>query len=174
MLKKIVGILHFYSTLYCKVAWKTIFLHPETGITWIPTTQKSLKTKIINPPKKRTSTKMDIENVKSQMRKGLMEYCIMQLLHGGELYATDILSLLKAANMLVVEGTLYPILSRLRREGLLTHRWQESKMGPPRKYFVLTSEGEAALSELDEAWRQLSASVAKVKRTASERIENNM
>lgn len=117
---------------------------------------------------------MDIENVKSQMRKGLMEYCIMQLLHGGELYATDILSLLKAANLLVVEGTLYPILSRLRREGLLAHRWQESKLGPPRKYFVLTAEGEAALKELDEAWGQLAGSVDNVKRTSSERLKETL
>ncbi|MBR1594227.1 MAG: PadR family transcriptional regulator [Alloprevotella sp.] len=113
---------------------------------------------------------MNIENVKSQMRKGMMEYCIMLLLRGGELYATDILGLLKDADLLVVEGTLYPLLTRLRREGVLTHRWQESSQGPPRKYFMLTAEGEAALAELDRAWGQLSGTVDSIKLTVARKL----
>lgn len=113
---------------------------------------------------------MNIENVKSQMRKGMMEYCIMLLLRGGELYATDILALLKDADLLVVEGTLYPLLTRLRREGVLTHRWQENTLGPPRKYFALTAEGEAALAELDRAWGQLSGTVETVKEKVARKL----
>lgn len=106
---------------------------------------------------------MNIENVKSQMRKGMMEYCIMLLLRRGELYASEILQLLKDADLLVVEGTLYPLLTRLRREGVLTHNWQESVLGPPRKYFSLTPEGEAALQELDKAWNSLANTVETVR-----------
>ena len=98
---------------------------------------------------------MNLENTIAQMRKGVLEYCILSILKNGEAYPSDILLKLKKSNLIVVEGTLYPLLTRLKNAGLLTYRWEESKSGPPRKYYSVTAEGIVFLSELDESWKNL-------------------
>ena len=98
---------------------------------------------------------MKEENVKIQMRKGIMEYCILAILANGDSYAPTIISELKSAEMIVVEGTLYPLLTRMKNAGYLTYRWEESLQGPPRKYYTLTEAGRAHLAMLDEAWDSL-------------------
>ena len=103
---------------------------------------------------------MNIDNAKSQMRKGMLEYCVLLLLHKEPSYASDIISKLKEAQLIVVEGTLYPLLTRLKKDGLLSYEWKESTQGPPRKYYALTSEGENFLDGLDAAWNELAATVA--------------
>ena len=95
------------------------------------------------------------ENVRSQMRKGVLEYCILCILSRKEAYASSILEELKKANMLVVEGTLYPLLIRQKNQGLLNYRWEESTQGPPRKYYVISDKGREQLALMDEAWRDL-------------------
>lgn len=107
---------------------------------------------------------MKIENTKAQMRKGVLEYCILSILKGGEAYTSDILDTLKGAKMLVVEGTIYPLLTRLKNAGLLTYRWEESTSGPPRKYYALTETGNLFLKELDTTWSDLQQAVKKVTR----------
>ena len=91
---------------------------------------------------------MKIENTKAQMRKGVLEFCILSILKNGDAYTSEILSSLKKAEMIVVEGTIYPLLTRLKNTGLLTYRWEESTSGPPRKYYVLTENGALFLKEL--------------------------
>ena len=103
-----------------------------------------------------------INNIKSQMRKGLLEYCILSIISRDEAYASDILDTLKQANILVVEGTLYPLLTRMKNEELLTYRWQESTSGPPRKYYALTKEGQELLSQLHEEWDTIQKAVAAI------------
>lgn len=98
---------------------------------------------------------MKIENTKAQMRKGVLEFCILSILKNGEAYPSDILIRLKKANLIVVEGTIYPLLTRLKNSGLLSYRWEESKSGPPRKYYTITSDGVTFLSALDETWKEL-------------------
>ena len=95
------------------------------------------------------------DNVKVQMRKGILEYCILAILSREDSYAPKIIAELKAAEMIVVEGTLYPILTRQKNAGLLTYRWEESPQGPPRKYYSLTDKGRECLAQLDEAWDEL-------------------
>ena len=102
---------------------------------------------------------MNVDNIKSQMRKGMLEYCILLLLHQQEAYASDIIVRLKEASLIVVEGTLYPLLTRLKNDGLLKYEWVESTQGPPRKYYSLTPDGEHFLGELETAWQQLSDTV---------------
>lgn len=102
---------------------------------------------------------MNIENAKSQMRKGMLEYCVLLLLKHKPLYASDIIQQLKNAELLVVEGTLYPLLTRLKNDGLLNYEWQESTQGPPRKYYALTLDGEEFLRHLDSAWNELTNTV---------------
>jgi PadR family transcriptional regulator PadR len=106
---------------------------------------------------------MKIENAKAQMRKGVLEYCILLVLNGEPLYATNIIQGLKEAKMIVVEGTLYPLLMRLKNEGLLAYRWEESTQGPPRKYYELTENGRKILGELESSWSELVDAVGKVK-----------
>ena len=101
----------------------------------------------------------NVDNTKSQMRKGMLEYCIMLLLRHQPLYANDIIGRLKDARKIVVEGTLYPLLNRLKKDGLLKYEWQESTQGPPRKYYALTDEGEDALLQLDANWNELATTV---------------
>ena len=108
---------------------------------------------------------MKIENAKAQMRKGVLEYCILLVLNGKPLYASDIIKDLKAAKMIVVEGTLYPLLTRLKNAGLLAYRWEESTQGPPRKYYELTDSGRTFLGELEGSWSELVSAVEKVKTT---------
>lgn len=98
---------------------------------------------------------MKIENAKAQMRKGVLEYCILLVLNGEPLYASDIIQSLKEAKMIVVEGTLYPLLTRLKNDGLLAYRWEESTQGPPRKYYELTDSGRKFLNELEISWSEL-------------------
>ena len=102
---------------------------------------------------------MNVDNVKSQMRKGMLEYCILLLLHKEPLYASDIILKLKEARLIVVEGTLYPLLTRLKNDELLSYEWVESTQGPPRKYYRLTPQGETFLSGLENAWDELSDTV---------------
>lgn len=106
---------------------------------------------------------MKIENAKAQMRKGVLEYCILTVLSEKPRYAISITKDLKEARMIVVEGTLYPLLTRLKNEGLLSYRWEESTQGPPRKYYELTQEGRDFLGELEGSWSELVHSVEKVK-----------
>ncbi|HNZ67927.1 MAG: PadR family transcriptional regulator [Prolixibacteraceae bacterium] len=106
---------------------------------------------------------MNIENTKAQMRKGVLEYCILLVLDGKPLYASDIIAELKEARMIVVEGTLYPLLTRLKNDGLLTYRWEESSQGPPRKYYELTPDGRTFLGELEKSWYELVEAVGKIK-----------
>lgn len=102
---------------------------------------------------------MDIENAKQQMRKGVLEYCILSLLNRAELYPSEILDKLKSAKLIVVEGTLYPLLTRLKNDGLLNYRWEESTSGPPRKYFKLTPLGAEFLKTLETNWNEMVESV---------------
>lgn len=106
---------------------------------------------------------MNIDNAKSQMRKGMLEYCILLIVRKAPAYTTEIIQQLEAAQMLVVEGTLYPLLTRLKNDGLLTYEWKESTQGPPRKYYALTPEGQTHLLQLDTAWEELASTVRKLK-----------
>ena len=98
---------------------------------------------------------MNVDNSKAQMRKGILEYCILAILSRGDAYASQIIAELKQGEMIVVEGTLYPILTRLKNQGLLSYRWEESPQGPPRKYYTLTDKGREYLATLDETWDEL-------------------
>jgi len=104
----------------------------------------------------------NIENNKAQMRKGVLELCILSLLSHRDMYVSDLLEDMKNAQLLVVEGTLYPLLTRLKNEQLLTYRWEESKMGPPRKYYKITETGSLFLAELNKSWSELILSVNKL------------
>lgn len=106
---------------------------------------------------------MNVDNTKSQMRKGMLEYCIMLLLHRQASYANDIIEQLKEAKMIVVEGTLYPLLTRLKNDKILKYEWVESTQGPPRKYYSLTMDGEEALRQLDASWDELAYTVKVLK-----------
>lgn len=107
---------------------------------------------------------MKIENTKAQMRKGVLEFCILSILQGGDAYTSEILSHLKDAKLLVVEGTIYPLLTRLKNAGLLSYRWEESTSGPPRKYYALTETGILFLKELNTTWNELTKAVTIVTR----------
>ena len=102
---------------------------------------------------------MDVTNAKSQMRKGMLEYCILLLLKRQAAYANDIIQRLREAEMIVMEGTLYPLLTRLKKDGLLAYEWQESTQGPPRKYYKLTTDGEEALTQLNVSWEEISRTI---------------
>ncbi len=102
---------------------------------------------------------MSLENTQAQMRKGILEYCILSILARGEAYPSEILEALKNAKLLVVEGTLYPLLTRLKNEELLSYRWEESTSGPPRKYYHITESGNTFLSELNITWTELKEAV---------------
>lgn len=103
-----------------------------------------------------------ITNIKSQMRKGVLEFCILTIISRNEAYASDILETLKEAELVVVEGTVYPLLTRMKNEGLLTYRWQESTGGPPRKYYSLTEEGHTLLQQLQNEWHSICQAVSQV------------
>ena len=106
---------------------------------------------------------INAENVKSQMRKGYLEYCILLIISKKPAYVSDIINELKEAKMIVVEGTLYPLLSRLKNNGILQYEWQESVSGPPRKYYELTESGQAFLAELESCWEELKEAVEQLK-----------
>ena len=97
---------------------------------------------------------VNVDNVKAQMRKGILEYCILSIISRTDAYASAIISELKEAQMIVVEGTLYPILTRQKNQGLLSYRWEESPQGPPRKYYTITQKGRDFLAQLDIAWSE--------------------
>ncbi len=98
------------------------------------------------------------------MRKGIMDYCILAILANGDSYAPKIIQELKEAEMIVVEGTLYPILTRQKNAGYLTYRWEESPQGPPRKYYSLTEDGKRYLASLDEAWDKLVEQINRIRK----------
>ena len=106
---------------------------------------------------------MNVDNVKSQMRKGILEYCILLILNRRKAYANDIIQLLQKARLIVVEGTLYPLLTRLKNMDLLTYQWIESNQGPPRKYYELTSNGEQFLAGLEQAWGEVAETINQLK-----------
>jgi len=108
---------------------------------------------------------MNADNIKSQMRKGYLEYCILLILRKKSAYTSDIISELKDAKLIVVEGTLYPLLTRLKNGELLDYRWEESTQGPPRKYYEMTPQGQAFLDELETAWEEINNVVKKIKET---------
>ncbi len=105
---------------------------------------------------------MNIENTSSQMRKGILEFCILSVIKQGEAYPSDIITKMKSANLNIFEGTLYPLLTRLKNAELLTYRWVESNSGPPRKYFSLTEKGNEFYNELATTWKELSDAVEKI------------
>ncbi|KGO90222.1 PadR family transcriptional regulator [Flavobacterium suncheonense] len=107
---------------------------------------------------------MNIENTKAQMRKGVLEFCILSVLKEKDAYTSEILDTLKNAKLLVVEGTVYPLLTRLKNDGLLSYRWEESTSGPPRKYYGLTEEGHEFLKELNGTWNELAGAVNTITR----------
>jgi PadR family transcriptional regulator PadR len=102
---------------------------------------------------------MNLENTKAQMRKGVLEFCILSVLKAGDAYTNEIIETLKGGKMIVVEGTLYPLLTRLKNAGLLSYRWEESTSGPPRKYYSITPEGAGFLEELRATWEELVSAV---------------
>lgn len=105
---------------------------------------------------------MDLENAKVQMRKGILEFCILHIISRGEVYASDMLEELTSAKIMVVEGTLYPLLTRLKNSGLLDYKWVESVSGPPRKYYILTDTGRVFLEQFGETWSELQSSVNQI------------
>lgn len=116
---------------------------------------------------------MNIENAQVQMRKGILEFCILHIISRGEVYASDMLEELTSAHIMVVEGTLYPLLTRLKNAELLDYKWVESSSGPPRKYYVLTEIGRKFLTTMNETWQDLSASVTTiVKRTETANLKD--
>ena len=105
---------------------------------------------------------MNLENTKAQMRKGVLEYCILHILSKGEAYPSDIIETLRKNKLIIVEGTLYPLLTRLKNAQLLSYRWEESTSGPPRKYYKLTPSGEQFLQELASTWKHLETTVKNI------------
>lgn len=106
---------------------------------------------------------INIDNIKAQMRKGILEYCILSILSKGDAYASAIINELKDSEMIVVEGTLYPLLTRQKNQELLTYRWEESTQGPPRKYYSITDKGIAVLAELDKVWSDLVSTIKRIR-----------
>ncbi len=105
---------------------------------------------------------INLENTKAQMRKGILEFCVLLIIAKDQVYVSDIIKELLMANLLVVEGTLYPLLARLKNAGLLSYDWEESPSGPPRKYYSLTPEGNKFLRELESTWNNLDSSIDKL------------
>jgi PadR family transcriptional regulator PadR len=120
----------------------------------------------------------NVDNVKAQMRKGILEYCILSILSRGDSYTPQIISELKQADMIVVEGTLYPLLARQKNQGLLSYRWEESPQGPPRKYYMITDRGRETLEELDGVWEEMVTQIRAIRygtgtgASTSESVEN--
>lgn len=106
---------------------------------------------------------INTDNIKAQMRKGILEYCILLILARNDAYATVIINELKTAKMIVVEGTLYPLLMRQKNQGLLNYRWEESPQGPPRKYYMITDKGRQLLKELDASWDELVTTINAIR-----------
>ena len=121
---------------------------------------------------------MNIDNTASQMRKGVLEFCILSVIKQGEAYPSDIIDKMKAANLNILEGTLYPLLTRLKNAELLTYRWVESNSGPPRKYFLMTDKGLEFYGALEKTWNELADAVhaltAKPLETETENINQTI
>lgn len=117
---------------------------------------------------------MDIQNTQSQMRKGVLEFCILSIIRQGEVYPSDIVDKMKAANLHILEGTLYPLLTRLKNAGYLTYRWVESNSGPPRKYFIMTETGLAFYNELEKTWNELADAVQALTQPISGEINTQL
>lgn len=115
----------------------------------------------------------NIDNINSQMRKGMLEYCVLLILQGRPAYASELIACLKDASLIVVEGTLYPMLTRLKNDGLLSYTWQESTAGPPRKYYSVTDTGREVLNLLDSSWQQLASSITHLRNIASDSTPND-
>ncbi len=105
---------------------------------------------------------MNVENAQIQMRKGILDFCILHIIGRGEIYSSNILEELTSAKMMIVEGTLYPLLTRLKNTGLVEYRWIESQSGPPRKYFTITDKGTEILAELSQTWLEMANSVTNI------------
>ena len=103
-----------------------------------------------------------MEETKAQMRKGMLEFCTLLIISKDKVYASDILKELKKADLIVVEGTLYPLLTRLKTEELLDYAWQESPTGPPRKYYTITAQGTDKLEQLRGTWKSLVDSITRL------------
>lgn len=108
---------------------------------------------------------MNIDNTQSQMRKGILEFCILSIIQRGEAYPSDIIEEMKNSGLHILEGTAYPLLTRLKNAEMLTYRWEESSSGPPRKYFSLTKKGEGFYKELEQTWEELSNAVNTLTQT---------
>ena len=117
---------------------------------------------------------MDIQNTQSQMRKGVLEFCILSIIRQGEVYPSDIVDKMKAANLQILEGTLYPLLTRLKNDGLLTYRWVESNSGPPRKYFLMTDKGLEFYGALEKTWNELADAVHALTALPAESENENL
>jgi PadR family transcriptional regulator PadR len=102
---------------------------------------------------------MNIENTQSQLKKGVLEYCILSIIMNGEVYPSEIIEKMKSANLVILEGTLYPLLTRLKNADLLSYRWVESNSGPPRKYFSLTDKGQEFYLSLQQTWMEINTAV---------------
>ncbi len=116
---------------------------------------------------------MDIQNTQSQMRKGVLEFCILSIIKQGEVYPSDIVERMKTANLHILEGTLYPLLTRLKNAGLLTYRWVESVSGPPRKYFSMTDKGLEFYDELERTWKELADAVHALTQPTNGQTDNS-
>jgi PadR family transcriptional regulator PadR len=114
---------------------------------------------------------INVDNIKAQMRKGILEYCILSILSEGDAYASVIINELKNSEMIVVEGTLYPLLTRQKNQGLLSYRWEESTQGPPRKYYSITDKGKAVLAELDSVWADLVNTIERIRNKTNESLQ---
>jgi PadR family transcriptional regulator PadR len=106
---------------------------------------------------------INVDNIQAQMRKGILEYCILSILSKGDAYTSSIINELKESEMIVVEGTLYPLLTRQKNQGLLSYRWEESTQGPPRKYYAITDRGRSLLAELDKVWGDLVKAIEAIR-----------
>lgn len=136
-----------YYVLHSTVKDSTFASSKQT----FPLILQSIKTNFTNS--------MNIDNLKSQMRKGMLEFCVLLLLRNGDAYASQIIASMKDAHLIVMEGTLYPLLTRLKNDGLLAYRWEESPSGPPRKYYSLTPLGFQFLEQLKSSWDEISHTV---------------
>lgn len=136
-----------YYVLHSTVKDSTFASSKQT----FPLILQSIKTNFTNS--------MNIDNLKSQMRKGMLEFCVLLLLRGRDAYASEIIEKMKEAHLIVMEGTLYPLLTRLKNDGLLTYRWEESPSGPPRKYYSITPLGDQFLEQLKVSWAEINLTV---------------
>ena len=105
---------------------------------------------------------MSTENFNIQIRKGLLEFCVLQIISKEELFTSEIIKELFKSKIIAVEGTIYPLLNRLKKKGYINHNWRESRLGPPRKYYSISYEGALQLKNLEISWNEIEASVKKL------------